>query len=60
MNDYRQAGDPYGISEMTAESAHEGYSTIRNESPCLDVRGNTKLVPRSVPTQAEADAALGR
>jgi glycosyltransferase involved in cell wall biosynthesis len=46
-SDYSQSGDPYGIEkEYTAQSA------------AVDVRGNSLTGPRSIPTQAEADAIV--
>jgi len=57
-NDHRQANDPYRISEYTAQSFHDGYSTKKGGDD-VDGRGNTKLPPRGIPTQAEADAAMG-
>ena len=56
--DYSQPGDPYGISEYTSQSADQDVagSHRRDEARAVDVRGNTLFVPRSIPTQAEADA----
>lgn len=45
--DYSQADDPYGIAaEYTSQSA------------AVDVRGNSPIVPRGLPTQEEADAIV--
>jgi hypothetical protein len=60
MRDYSQPGDPYGISEMTAQSADgDMRDRPRVSSGGVDVRGCTLLAPRRLPTQAEADAIKG-
>jgi hypothetical protein len=58
--DYSQDGDPYGISEYTAQSADQdvSHAARRQHSDSVDVRGNESLPPRGVPTQAEADAIM--
>lgn len=60
MRDYSQFGDPYGIlEEYTAQSADRDVQVPYKSSGVAgskDVRGNTILVPRGIPTQAEADA----
>lgn len=54
--DYSQEGDPYGITaEYTSQSAVESAAG-RMTSGSVDVRGNTLLKPRTLPTQDEADA----
>lgn len=54
--DYSQSNDPYGISEMTAQSADQDTERhARPGSSHVDVRGNTLLAPRGIPTQEEAD-----
>lgn len=51
--------DPYNLAEYTSQSAAEAPSRpIRD--PAKDVRGNTVCVPRSIPTQQEADAIKWR
>lgn len=75
--DYSQDGDPYGISEYTAQSAHDTNLSPRLEASIIefaelesersietlrkmvDVRGNTLIAPRGIPTQKEADAIKG-
>lgn len=61
MRDYSQLGDPYKISEYTAQSAdQELHDTVWKKSGGdRDIRGNTLIQPRSIPTQAEADAIKG-
>ena len=60
MRDYSQTGDPYGISEYTAQSADTDVTDRPHYAGSSnDVRGNTIFQPRSVPTQAEADALKG-
>jgi hypothetical protein len=56
--DYSQPGDPYGIAEYTSQSADQDMvgPGRRDEASAVDVRGNSVFVPRSIPTQAEADA----
>jgi hypothetical protein len=58
MKDYSQIGDPYRIAaEYTAQSATtDVVHPIQQVG--LDVRGNQMLKPRSLPTQAEADAIM--
>ena len=62
MRDYSQPGDPYGISEMTAQSADTDVlgTPWKKSGGDRDVRGNTLVRPRGVPTQAEADELRGR
>jgi hypothetical protein len=57
MRDYSQIGDPYGISEYTAQSADGDVNgpVWRKSGGDRDVRGCTLILPRGVPTQAEAD-----
>jgi hypothetical protein len=59
--DYSQPNDPYGISEMTAQSADQDVNgpVWRRSGGDRDVRGNTLVKPRSVPTQEECDAIKG-
>lgn len=57
--DYSQDGDPYGIaSEYTAQSPDQDSSGVvwKKSGGDRDVRGNSLIQPRSIPTQAEADA----
>lgn len=56
--DYSQPGDPYGLSEYTAQSADQDVIGEKWEKAGgdRDVRGNTTMPARGVPTQAEADA----
>jgi len=57
MRDYSQPGDPYRISEYTAQSADQDVESVgRQKSPSTDARGNSVCAPRALPTQAEADA----
>jgi hypothetical protein len=61
LRDYSQPGDPYGISEYTAQSADQDVQ-VRHKSAGIagvDIRGNEALPPRGIPTQAEADAIKG-
>lgn len=55
--DYSQPGDPYHIAEMTAQSADSdvGAPRWKKSGGDRDVRGNTLLKPRGIPTQDEAD-----
>ena len=58
--DYAEPGDPYGISEYTEQSADQDTArTISLRPTSTDLRGNTVVVPRSIPTQEEADALKG-
>lgn len=58
--DYSQPGDPYHISEYTAQSADQDVAVSnRKTSGMVDVRGNTIIAPRGIPTQEEADAIKG-
>ena len=59
--DYSDAADPYGISEMTAQSADGDVDRApwRKSGGDRDIRGNTLLKPRSIPTQEEADRIKG-
>jgi hypothetical protein len=61
MRDYSQDGDPYGVSEYTAQSADQDVAETlwRKSGGDRDVRGCSLVQPRSVPTQAEADAIKG-
>ena len=61
MRDYSQENDPYGIAEeYTVQSAdREVQAPLWNKSGGdRDVRGNSLVKPRSIPTQAEADAIV--
>jgi hypothetical protein len=60
--DYSQDGDPYHITEeYTSQSADveviSKKSSPKNSST-VDVRGNSLIVARPIPTQAEADAIV--
>ena len=54
--DYSDVNDSYGISEMTAQSADQDVRVRRKSAgdAGADIRGNTLLKPRSIPTQEEA------
>lgn len=57
--DYSQDGDPYGIrAEYTSQSADQdvGGPVWKKSGGDRDGRGNRLFTPRSIPTQAEADA----
>ena len=57
--DYSQPGDPYRIAqEYTAQSADQDVigEQWNKAGGDRDVRGNSVMKPRGVPTQAEADA----
>lgn len=55
--DYSQVGDPYGIAaQYTSQSAVGASAPGRDRSGNFDLRGNTIVRPRGVPTQEEADA----
>lgn len=56
--DYSQHGDPYGISEYSNQSADTINPSPKHTRPDGDVRGNTQMVARGIPTQAEADAVM--
>jgi len=60
--DYSQDGDPYHIAEeYTSQSAEievKSNKSSPHNSGVVDVRGNSATGPRSVPTQAEADAIM--
>jgi hypothetical protein len=55
--DYSQNGDPYGIHhEYTVQSAcGDDCDAVRAIPSGVDVRGNTCVAPRPVPTQDEAN-----
>lgn len=53
-SDHSQPGDLYGISEYTSQS-FTAEATKPMRSSDTDIRGNTILKPRGIPTQAEAD-----
>ena len=55
-SEYSQIGDPYRLSEYTAQSALDKPARPLRD-PNKDVRGNTVLVPRGIPTQEECDQA---
>ena len=59
--DYSAPGDPYHIGEMTAQSADQDVNgpVWRKSGGDRDVRGNTILKPRSIPTQEECDRIKG-
>ena len=59
--DYSQPNDLYGISEMTAQSADQDVNgpVWRKSGGDRDVRGNSILKPRSIPTQEECDRIKG-
>jgi hypothetical protein len=61
MRDYSQPNDLYGISEMTAQSADQDVngSVWRKSGSDRDVRGNTLIKPRGIPTQEECDRIKG-
>lgn len=61
MRDYSQVGDPYAISEYTAQSADGDVNGVvwKKAGGDRDVRGCALLLSRSAPTQAEADAVKG-
>jgi hypothetical protein len=56
--DYSQPGYPYGLSEYTDQSADQDIIGEKWDKVGVDrdVRGNTTMPARNVPTQAEADA----
>jgi hypothetical protein len=58
--DYAQPGDPYGIeAEYSAQSATDVATSPKpTTSGDVDKRGNTRTLPRSIPTQAEVDAIV--
>lgn len=58
--DYSQPGDPYGVSEYTAQSADSEVDGLgwKKSGGDRDIRGNSLIQPRSIPTQAEADAIV--
>lgn len=58
--DYSQPGDPYDISEYTAQSADTDLSrpSWKKSGGDRDGRGNHILLPRGLPTQEEADAIV--
>lgn len=61
--DYAQDGDPYGIrEEYTSQSADGDVAgpVWQKAGGDRDVRGNRLMLPRSIPTQAEADAIKGQ
>jgi len=58
MRDHSQPGDPYRIAEYISQSADTSPSTPKRDRSDGDVRGNTLLPARAIPTQAEADAIM--
>ena len=58
-NNYAQDGDPYGIdTEYTVQSAAVDLPRgplWKKSGGDRDIRGNSIIQPRSLPTQAEAD-----
>ena len=63
MRDYSGGhGDPYGIrSGYTVQSADQYCKRVpwSTSSGVVDVRGNSLIVPRDLPTQEEADRIKG-
>lgn len=53
-----QVSDPYGIAEYTNQSAETAAPGVKLKRSDGDVRGNTLLPVRGIPTQAEADAVM--
>jgi hypothetical protein len=63
VRDYSQAGDPYHIAEeYTAQSAAQDSPgpVWKKVGGDRDVRGNSLIAVRGLPTQAEADAVVAK
>lgn len=61
MRDYSQAGDPYHIAEeYTSQSAAQDAPAWKKVGGDRDVRGNSLIAVRGLPTQAEADAVVAQ
>ena len=60
FRDYSQEGDPYHISEYTSQSADQDMrgKAWNKSGGDRDIRGNSLIQPRSLPTQDEANAIV--